>query len=228
MTLHLHRAERADRLVAALGAELSTPLPDAFATEIVAVPTPGVERWLSQSLARQLGVSEDREDGVCTGIDFSSPRRLTARALAGVFHDPDEVDPWQPHRAVWALLGVIDGCRGEPWAGLLWSSLGDGRTGANAARGGRRWSTARHLADLFARYAATRPAMVNNWHRGLDLDADDRPLPADRAWQAELWRRLRAELACPGPAERIADAVDVLRTDPELDLPERLSVFGAT
>ena len=30
------------------------------------------------------------------------------------------------------------------------------------------------------------------------------PLPADRAWQAELWRRLRAELDLPDPAERVA------------------------
>ncbi len=81
MTLHLHRAERADRLVAALGALLSTPLPDPFSTEIVCVPTPGVERWLSQELSRQLGSSAGRTDGVCAGIEFGSPRRLVARIL---------------------------------------------------------------------------------------------------------------------------------------------------
>ena len=58
-----------------------------------------------------------------------------------------------------ALLRVIDQCRGEAWASLLWSYLGDrrGPTGVaetDAVRGGRRWSTARHLADLFAAYAA--------------------------------------------------------------------------
>ena len=41
MTLYLHRAERADRLVIALGDLLSNPLPDAFATEIISVPTRG-------------------------------------------------------------------------------------------------------------------------------------------------------------------------------------------
>ena len=60
MTLHLHRAERADRLVGALGALLSDPLPDPFSSEIVCVPTPGVERWLSQELSRQLGSSVGR------------------------------------------------------------------------------------------------------------------------------------------------------------------------
>jgi len=57
MTLHLHRAERADRLVTALGDLLSTPLPDPFATEIISVPTPGVEvgcrrAWHSGSAPR--------------------------------------------------------------------------------------------------------------------------------------------------------------------------------
>ena len=55
MSLLIHRAERADHLVHALGTLLSDPLPDPFATEIVSVPTPGVERWLSQRLAARLG-----------------------------------------------------------------------------------------------------------------------------------------------------------------------------
>ena len=123
MTLYLHRAERADRLVTALGDLLSIPLPDPFATEIISVPTPGVERWLSQGLAQRLGAAPGRSDGVCVGVDFPSPRRLVTRALAGSADDED-ADPWQPHRAVWPLLRVIDGCRGEPWAALLWHYLG--------------------------------------------------------------------------------------------------------
>ena len=70
MTLYLHRAERADRLVIALGDLLSDPLPDAFATEIISVPTRGVERWLSQGLAQRLGAAPGRGDGVCVGVAF--------------------------------------------------------------------------------------------------------------------------------------------------------------
>ena len=229
MTLYLHRAERADRLVTALGDLLNTPLPDPFATEIISVPTRGVERWLSQGLAQRLGASPGRSDGVCIGVSFLSPRRLVARALAGSAEEED-IDPWQPHRAVWPLLHVIDGCRDEPWAAVLWHYLGrGGSTELDTLRAGRRWSTARHLADLFAAYAAVRPAMIDNWSQGRDLDASECPLPADRAWQAELWRRLRDELGAPSPAERLASAVARLQREPESsDLPERLSVFGAT
>jgi exodeoxyribonuclease V gamma subunit len=230
MTLYLHRAERADRLVTALGDLLSTPLPDPFATEIISVPTPGVERWLSQGLAQRLGTTPGRSDGVCAGVDFPSPRRLVARALAGSA-DEEDADPWQPHRAVWPLLRVIDACRGEAWAALLWHFLGgNGRsTEQDPLRTGRRWSTARHLAGLFAKYATTRPTMIGSWSEGHDVDAWGSALPADRAWQAELWRRLRHELAVPSPAERVQAALVRLRIAPEnSDLPERLSVFGAT
>ncbi len=48
--LHIHRAERADGLVAALGELMLEPLPDPFASEVVAVPTRGQERWLTQRL----------------------------------------------------------------------------------------------------------------------------------------------------------------------------------
>ncbi len=230
MSLQIHRAERADHLVGALGDLLSDPLADPFATEIVSVPTPGVERWLSQGLSARLGASPGRTDGVSAGIAFPSPYRLFAQALAVKTASEDEPDPWQPQRAVWPLLQVIEGCRGESWATVLWSHLGV-RAGRpdDSTRGGRRWSTARHLAGLFARYASARPSMLQAWSQGQDVDAAGNPLAPDRAWQAELWRRLREELGVAAPSERLAAAAARLRTDPgATTLPPRLSLFGAT
>src|SRR5690606_5368972 len=57
MPLHIHRGERADVLPDALAGLLADPLPDPFATEVVAVPAKGVERWLTQRLSGVLGVS---------------------------------------------------------------------------------------------------------------------------------------------------------------------------
>lgn len=80
--LRIHRAERADRLVEALADVLAAPLDDPFAPEVVAVPTRGVERWLSQRLSGSLGVSPGRGDGVCANVWFPFPGRLVAGAVA--------------------------------------------------------------------------------------------------------------------------------------------------
>ena len=232
MPLQIHRAERADRLVDALAALLDDPLEDPFATEIVAVPTQGVERWLAQRLSHRLGATPGSGDGICAGIEFPSLRRLVARALGyggDRSAESGDADPWRADRAVWALLAVVDDCRGEDWAALLWHYLRGPTAGDESATSGRRWRTARRLAELFARYAADRPAMIRHWAAGRDLDATGVPLPADRAWQAELWRRLRDRLGVASPPDRLAGALAALAADPAaVALPDRLSIFGAT
>jgi len=208
--LHVHRAERADRLVEALADVLVDPLDDPFEAEVVAVPTRGIERWLAQRLSHRLGVTGG-DDGVCANVVFPSP----AEVVAGVLDVPED-DPWRPERLVWPLLETIDACAEEPWCAALGAFLGVGdRSGT---RRGRRFAAARHLARLFTRYADHRPALVRAWARG-----DDTGTPEDLLWQSELWRRLRTRLAAPGPAE----VVDDPRVPPGR-FPARLSLFGAT
>ncbi|MCW2666572.1 MAG: Exodeoxyribonuclease gamma chain [Frankiales bacterium] len=222
--LHLHRAERADRLVQALGEVLRRPLADPFTAEVVAVPAKGVERWLHQRLSAVLGASA--ADGVSANVRFPSPARLVAEVLtASRGADPDE-DPWAPARLLWTLLGVLDGCLGESWCGVLSSHLG---RDADDTRRSRRWATADLLTRLFTAYAAERPAMLVDWAAGRDTDGTGAALPDDLSWQAVLWRRLREQIGEPSPAERLAGACERLRADPGVvDLPERLSLFGPT
>jgi exodeoxyribonuclease V gamma subunit len=219
--LHIHRAERADGLVEALGALLVDPLPDPFAREVLAVPTRGIERWLTQQLSSFLGAAPGRSDGVCANVDFPTPRRLVGEAVAAATGIEPDADPWLPERAVWPLLEIVGDSLGEPWLRSLAEHLGGG---GDADRGARRFATVRHIADLFDRYALHRPDMVRAWAAG-----DDAGIPADAAWQVELWRRLRERIAEAGPAERLAGACARLREDPALvDLPQRLSLFGLT
>ncbi len=248
MSLYLHRSERADLLAAGLAGLLSDPPRDPFAAEIVAVPTRGVERWLAQTLSSTLGAAVGRSDGVCALVDFPSPQRLIGNALAAVTGVDRREDPWRADRLTWVVLDRIEAARGERWARLLWTfvdgsaSLSPGTvisadvptSEPSAASGrtyrpGRRWSTAAHLADLFDRYAVQRPGMIRDWAAGRDVDPNGHPLDPTLAWQAELWRRVRSEIAEPSPAERLPDACRRLVERPEAtDLPERLSVFGPT
>lgn len=235
--LHLHRAERADGLVAALADLLATGATDPFAREVVAVPTRGMERWLTQRMSLRLGASAGRADGICANVDFPPPRRLAGDAVAAASGIDPETDPWLPERAVWPLLDVVDAALGEDWLEDLSKHLGAGER--DEVRRARRFATVRHLAQLFDRYALHRPEMVRAWaggddHHAATLPAEgslpaSAPLAADAAWQAELWRRLRARIGVPSLAERLADACTALRGDAALvDLPPRLSLFGLT
>jgi exodeoxyribonuclease V gamma subunit len=241
--LYLHRSERADYLADALGDVLCQPLADPMAREVVAVPTRGVERWLSQRLAKRLGAGAGGADGVCANMDWPFPGTLVAAATASVCGPPPggepglasraamsrEGDPWSPERSVWALVQLIDEHLDEdflaPLAGHLRASSPCGPRG-----GPRRFGAARHLADLFDRYAVHRPEMLLAWKDG-DLGelAGKASRGRDVAWQAELWRRLRQRLGVPSPAERSDAAPARIEEHPELlALPERMSCFGLT
>ena len=142
--LHVHRSERADRLVEALADLLREPPADPLAVEVVAVPAKGVERWVTQRLSHPLG-AVDGENGVCANVRFPSPAALVAEAVAATSDTVPDDDPWDRGRLLWSLLEVLDDAGHEPWAAALAS---------------RRLTPAQHLAALFDSYAAHRPAML--------------------------------------------------------------------
>ncbi|MGW1738022.1 exodeoxyribonuclease V subunit gamma [Nocardia sp. NPDC001965] len=245
MPLHIHRAERADTLVAALAGILADPLPDPFAAEVVAVPAKGVERWLAQQLSGVLGADGATGDGIAANIRFPAPAALIEEISTRIGGSAAPDDPWSPDRTVWTLLRVIDESVHEPWCAVLARHLGldpdepagdPEPIGAEAGpatsaehRRGRRYATAARLAALFDGYAVARPNLITEWSAGADTDGTGRPLPDDLVWQPALWRRLRDAVGAPDPTERFRATCARLRAEPgAVDLPSRLSLFGAT
>ncbi len=227
--LRIHRAVRADALADGLAELLSDPLPDPLAPDVVAVPTRGMERWLTQRMSTILGARPGRADGVCANVRFPSPHRLLTEAVATAAELDPARDPWLPERSTWRLLEVVDESLGQAWLAVLAIYLGAGESGADPVRQARRLTAVRHLAALFDRYALHRPEMLAAWARGSDTDAAGVALPAASAWQAELWRRLRARIGAADVAERAERACDRIAAEPGLlELPERLSLFGLT
>ncbi|MFR9750086.1 exodeoxyribonuclease V subunit gamma [Nocardia sp. 004] len=228
MPLHIHRAERADVLAEALAGMLATPLEDPFAVEVVAVQAKGVERWLAQTLSAVLGAGH-AADGVCANIAFPSPAALVTEVLAAASDVAPDADPWSAQRVVWTLLRVIDAAVAEPWCAVLARHLDAQHRDGRADRVGRRYATAARVAALFENYGVQRPALITEWAAGLDTDGTGKAIPDDLLWQPTLWRRLRAEIAAPSPAERLDAACARLRAQPDLvALPARLSLFGIT
>lgn len=233
--LILHRSERADPLVDALGELLAVPLGDPVVAEIVSVPTRGVERWITQRLSHRLGTGPGRADGVCANLRFPFPGVLVAGATAQATGIDAASDPWAPERLVWPLVDVIDRHAEDPVLRPLMQHLAAVTPpGPSGERGGvsRRFSTARRLADLFDRYSVHRPAMVREWAAGERGGPDGSGGPAGddgQVWQSHLWRLVRAGVGVPSLAERLSAATDRMADDPGvLDLPERLAVFGLT
>ncbi len=227
--LHIHRAVRADALADGLAELLSDPPPDPLAPEVVAVPTRGMERWLTQRMSTVLGARPGRGDGVCANVRFPSPHRLVTESVATAAEVDPARDPWVAERSTWRLLQVVDESLGQAWLAVLAIYLGAGESGADPVRQARRLTAVRHLAALFDRYALHRPEMLAAWARGLDTDGRGVALPAACAWQAELWRRLRTRIGVPDLAQRAEHACDRIASEPGLlDLPERLSLFGLT
>jgi exodeoxyribonuclease V gamma subunit len=211
--LHIHRCASARVLADALAGMLATSTGNVFAAEVVAVPAKGIERWLAQRLSHVLGAGS-AGSGVCANVHFPNPDALLDSALtADTTGTRRQMDPWDPQRAVWPLLEVID-------------STG-GRLGVRSAA--RSYQVATRLAEIFARYGQERPVMVQRWAAGADTGDDGAPLPEDLRWQPELWRGLRAAIGVPSPAETLPEALERLLVAPELvKLPERFSVFGLT
>jgi exodeoxyribonuclease V gamma subunit len=226
--LHVHRSERADRLVEGLGDVLADPLDDPLTAEVVAVPTRGVERWLVQRLGHRLGTSGTEDDGVCANVQFPFPGVLVGRAAAAACGVDTEHDPWAPERSVWPLMEVVDASMAEPWMRMLADHL----TAAFPSDQGepvRRFTTLRHLADLFDRYGVHRPELLRAWAAGDNAARGPGFVEGVWSWQPELWRRLRERIGLESPAERLDRAARRLAAEPALvDLPTRISLFGLT
>ncbi len=221
--LTVHRSASGSVLAGALADVLATTPPDdPFAAEVVAVPAKGVERWLAQRLSHVLGA--DDGDGVCANVRFPWPSALVDDAVRRASPEhAASVERWEPARAVWPLIEVVDANLARPWATTLARHL----AGSNAVDG-RRFAVAARLSRAFDVYGHSRPQMLGAWAAGRDEVGDGSSLPADLRWQAELWRLLRERLGA-APAELLDDACLRLRADPALaDLPDRLSVFGAS
>lgn len=236
--LHVHRSERTDTLLLGLADVLRATPSDPFVPDLVAVPTPGVEQFISQGLGTHLGAAQGRSDGVCANVVFPSPASIANQVIAQATAVEPSADPWLAHRAVWPLLAVIDREAGADWCFPLARHLGAGTPhpdpGTEPSRSrkdrvDRRFAVAARVAGLFASYASQRPAMLLDWHTGDDSDGAGDRVPEDLAWQPALWRCLRAEIGTPSPAERMAAACAAVVADRAVvALPDRINVFGPT
>ncbi|MBS1848608.1 MAG: exodeoxyribonuclease V subunit gamma [Actinobacteria bacterium] len=220
-------SDRLESLVPPL-VELLRDVPeDPMAAEWVAVPSPVIQRWLALELARELGTTGDRDDGVSANIEFVRPAALWQAVFAGAADtegiEPTggsspmrgrSLDPWDANVVAWRILAVAAADRPLATA-----------AGAPDARPTIVW--AQHTAGLLAGYELGRPEMIRAWANGSDVDAAGRRLADDQRWQPRLWRSVRELIGHPSPAERLPGILAALTAGGlDLALPPRLFIFG--
>lgn len=220
-------------LIDPLADRLSQPLDDPFAPELVAVANLGVRQWTTRQLSRRLGASQGgvtQADGIVANIEFPFPDGLLTRLLGA-----PERDPWALSNLVWVVLDELQQGAGDAALGPAGRvAPGTKRVGPVPQPSSGTWyGRARHLADLFDRYSRHRPELIRQWATGNDVDGKGHPIArnprsgASPQWQCELWRRVRARISEPSPAERLAGQIDGLDLNlPRVDLPPRLTLFG--
>ncbi len=224
MTVSVHVAPHPDALVDLVVDHLADPPDDPFAPELIAVPTRGIERWLTQQIASGLA-ARGAGDGIAANIEFPSPWRLVREVLLAVPELAPSVDAWQGPGLVAHVLVAIDAHAAEPWLRMVERYLAtvDGTPGPN------RITAATKIARLFSAYARRRPEMIRSWAAGEDVGPDGGATSAGDAWQPRLWRAVRSRVGVPALAELLPAGLDPLRTGAiELDLPPRLAVYGLT
>ena len=152
--------------------------------------------------------------------EFVYPGRFLSRALGHTDNADTATDPWRLPQLGWAVLEAL-------------SADSTGVPGVTS--NGVTWPLARHIADLFDRYATQRPQLIRDWAANIgkpnpvDTDGAGNVLDPDHRWQPKLWRAVRQLIGTPsGPellpslAERIAQGL----VRPQL--PSRVFVFGVS
>ena len=219
--LQLVTSTRLEDLAACLVAiRDADPLPP-LRCETVVVPSRGMASWLGVRLARA--------EGLLASTEFPFPLRwagdLVGRLGIEGAPGPEEADPFGAEVLVWrihALLAGLDAVGADDR--VILQPLE--RYLDAEEREGRALELARRLSAVFVRYQVHRPFALRRWERGESFE--EQAEHPHEAWQAWLWRRLRAEAPDRLPlSERLLAALEALDAgarDPGGD--DRLVVFG--
>ncbi len=201
--LTVHRASRTERLAEELIAHLHAERPaNPLAPQTIVIPHIGMRRWLMQTVA----TSSPR--AIAANFDMQLPWQWLQRTAKRVLGDDALVSgDYNADTLRWHIFNALPSLRSDIVMHYL--------DGADAVR--RRFQLAAQLADVFSQYLVYRADMLLEWERGAEPNA----------WQANLWRAVRARIAAPHRAQRKNALVAALaeKGDGE-SLP--LHVFGVS
>ncbi len=179
---HLSFSNRFEILLDSLLARLGDAQPGPFGLRQVVVPSSALRRKVELAVA-------DRE-GVSANLRFDYLAQWLWEQIGRVVPVPAR-SPFAPALLTWRIHGLLDPAGDERWVDA------HPRLAAYLAQADARmrFELAGRIARVFDHYLTYRPHWLERWAegQGAALGADASALErADEAWQAELWRRIRA------------------------------------
>jgi exodeoxyribonuclease V gamma subunit len=194
--------------------------------ELFLVQSNGMAQWL------KLAVAADEGCGICAAIDFQLPARFLWRAYRTVLGEAQTpyASAYDKERLTWRLLKLLPCLLKNDRFAPLKQFLADDDDQR------KRYQLASRLADLYDQYQVYRADWLEQWADGKDQLRNGagvkEALPEGQAWQAELWRRIQADvpLSQRGTSRaelhhRFLQRVSALPQRPA-GLPRRIMVFG--
>jgi exodeoxyribonuclease V gamma subunit len=206
-SFHLHRSQRVETLVSALGDLLEKPVGGPFDAELVVVPGRGMSVWLSRELARRFGI---------WAMPLVYPRAFIERMVAAVLGEAAlGPEPLSEELIEWAVHAELPRlCDGPEFADIQ-RYLADDERGTRVAR------LSSKIASVFDQYLTYRPDWIRSFEGG------GAPIPRDQHFQATLFQRVSERLRRRHVAHlepKLLERLDARVPPP--GLAKRVAVFG--
>lgn len=199
--------------------------------EIIVVQSQGMRRWLTLQLADAFGCS--------ASLVMPFPAHFIRDVGLRSTHTHFErygANPFSRDALTWridAKLHVMQQqWRAEPAQVNVFEPASDNNTFAairhylHNADARTRFGLAAQIAGRFDDYQLFRADVLDAWEQG--IDASHAPVTPHAAWQASLWRDLRAEIDSdiPDLAAQLRQTISAVRNGDVKTLPSRVTVFG--
>jgi exodeoxyribonuclease V gamma subunit len=199
--LRVTESNRLEALADRLVAELRVPAGPPLTPDVVVVQNAGMARWVALRIARATGL--------CAGVAFAFPAAFVWDVCARAGRVATPAAAFGPEVLAWRVAACLARSGDDPRFASLRAYAGDDDR--------RRHELARRVADVLDQYLVYRPDWIRDWEAG-----------ADDGWQAELWRRVVADVGGGHRVHRLdafLGAVDRGTLSPAA-LPPRVAVFG--
>lgn len=204
----LHSSNKTENLLFHLTTVIeSVPLSNPLDKEVFLIQSQGMERWLSQQLADQMGVWGNYEF-LFPGKFFSSIAKSVDQQLNDEVFDR-ELMLWRFEQ----LLRHLDETCFSPLKHYI--------QGESQAL--KRFQLAQQLAQVFDQYQMMRPEMLALWQQNKSLYQSE-----SEQWQKALWHKITQQLGHKHRGSIWQDVIRQFNNTADLSefLPERIFIFG--